>query len=104
MHPWEDFAETFAHYLHMVDTLDTARSYGLALRAKPTAGGGLPNVSAQRLDFDDFADLIGAWFPLTIALNSFNRGMGLPDLYPFVLSERSTAKLEFVHGLIERST
>ena len=32
MHPWEDWAESWAHYLHMVDTLDTARSFGLALR------------------------------------------------------------------------
>jgi hypothetical protein len=103
MHPWEDWAETFAHYLHMVDALDTARAFGVALRAKPIVSAGLAPVRAQQLDFDDFDDLITAWFPLTIALNSFNRGMGLPDLYPFVLGERTIAKLRFVHDVIERA-
>ena len=102
MHPWEDWAETFAHYLHMVDALDTARAFGLALRAKPIVNAGLAPMRAQQLDFDDFDDLISAWLPLTIALNSFNRGMGLADLYPFVLSERTIAKLRFVHDVIER--
>jgi hypothetical protein len=102
MHPWEDWAETFAHYLHMVDALDTARAFGVALRAKPIEKAGMRPVRAQQLDFDHFDDLISAWFPLTIALNSFNRGMGLPDLYPFVLGERTSAKLRFVHDVIER--
>ena len=102
MHPWEDWAETFAHYLHMVDALDTARGFGVALRANPVVKAGLLPVRAQRLDFDDFDDLIRAWFPLTITLNSFNRGMGLPDLYPFVLGERTIAKLRFVHDVVER--
>lgn len=102
MHPWEDWAETFAHYLHMVDALDTARAFGVALRAKPIVKAGLASVRAQQLDFDDFDDLIGAWFPLTIALNSFNRGMGLSDLYPFVLGEHTSQKLRFVHDVIER--
>jgi hypothetical protein len=101
MHPWEDWAETFAHYLHMVDTLETARSFGLALRPKPVGGARVKEMAARRLDFDDFDDLIQAWFPLTMALNSLNRGMGLPDLYPFVLSEQVTAKLKFVHDMIE---
>jgi hypothetical protein len=101
MHPWEDWAETFAHYLHMVDTLETSRSYGLALRPKPVGGAKLDDMAARRLDFDDFDDLITAWFPLTIALNSLNRGMGLYDLYPFVLSEKVIEKLRFVHDLID---
>ena len=82
MHPWEDWAETWAHYLHMVDTLDTARSFGVALRSRRARR---PASSAtRRLDFDDFDDLARAWIPLTVALNSLNRSMGLPDLYPFV--------------------
>jgi hypothetical protein len=106
MHPWEDWAETWAHYLHIVDTLGTARSYGMALRPQPV---GLPrppkdlSLTAQRLDFDDFEDLLTAWFPLTFALNSLNRGMGLPDIYPFVLSEAAITKLRFVHDVIERA-
>jgi hypothetical protein len=104
MHPWEDWAETWAHYLHMVDTLGTARSYGMALRPEPAGASRSPTdmvVTARRVDFDDFEDLIGAWLPLTLALNSLNRGMGLSDIYPFVLSRRAIEKLRFVHDVIE---
>jgi hypothetical protein len=103
MHPWEDWAETWAHYLHIVDTLGTARSYGIALRPQPVGAKPPPsfNVTVRRLDFNDFDDLITGWFPLTFALNSLNRGMGLSDLYPFVLSERALQKLRFVHDVIE---
>ncbi|HVQ14539.1 MAG TPA: putative zinc-binding peptidase, partial [Vicinamibacterales bacterium] len=87
MHPWEDWAETFAHYLHMVDTLETARVYGLAIAPRSVSGAAIPSVTTRRLHFDDFDDLITAWFPLTNALNSLNRSMGLADLYPFVLSD-----------------
>lgn len=97
MHPWEDWSETWAHYLHMIDTLETARSYGLALRPpQPIAP-----VSARKLDFDDFDDLLNAWVPLTLALNSLNRSMGQPDPYAFVLSADAIAKLRFVHDVVE---
>jgi hypothetical protein len=104
MHPWEDWAETWAHYLHIVDTLQTARSYGMALRPEPV-GAKAPEVlrmTAKRVDFDDFDDLIAGWLPLTFALNSLNRAMGLADVYPFVLSERAIQKVRFVHDVIER--
>ncbi len=104
MHPWEDWAETFAHYLHIVDTLETARTYGLALRPKAASGAPLPDMTARRLDFDAFDDLIGAWFPLTNALNSLNRSMGLPDVYPFVLSAPALTKLGFVHEIVENAS
>ena len=100
MHPWEDWAETFAHYLHMVDTLETAGAYGLALKPKAASGVPIPNVATRRLHFDDFDEMIAAWFPLTNALNSLNRSMGLADLYPFVLSDAAIAKLRFVHDVI----
>jgi hypothetical protein len=106
MHPWEDWAETWAHYLHIVDTLGTARSYGMALRPEPVGISRAPAdllVNVRRLHFDDFDDLIGAWIPLTFALNSLNRGMGLPDIYPFVLSKQAIDKLRFVHDVIERA-
>jgi hypothetical protein len=99
MHPWEDWAESWAHYLHMVDTLETARSFGVALRPAVAESG--IEVGTRRLDFDDFADLARAWVPLTIAFNALNRSMGLPDLYPFVLSEPALEKVRFVHDVIE---
>jgi hypothetical protein len=102
MHPWEDWAETWAHYLHMTDTLETARAYGLALKPKPTTGAPpQPRVAVRRLDLHAFDDLIGGWLPLTMAMNSLNRSMGLPDSYPFVLSDAAIAKLRFVHDVIE---
>jgi hypothetical protein len=99
-HPWEDWAESFAHYLHMVDTLDTARSFGLAVRAEAGRGDARIAVATRRLDFDDFDDLASAWTPLAIALNALNRSLGLPDPYPFVLPPPAVEKLRFVHGII----
>ncbi len=90
-HPWEDFAETFAHYLHMQDTLETASHFGLTGEIAPDA-----NVTEVR----DFDILIKEWTELTIALNALNRSMGLQDAYPFAISGRVKQKLGFVHTLI----
>ena len=100
MHPWEDWAETWAHYLHMADTLQTARAYGLSLR--PSAGQPRETaLTATWLDLHSFEELIGGWIPLTVALNSLNRSMGTNDSYPFVLSQPAIDKLRFVHNVIE---
>ena len=99
-HPWEDFAETWAHYFHMVDTLETAFAFGLRLRPKVAKGAGL----AAAIDFDPYAAemdrIIDAWLPLTFAVNSINRSMGHPDLYPFVLAPAVIWKLTFIHDQI----
>jgi hypothetical protein len=100
MHPWEDWAETWAHYLHMVDTVETARAFGLSIR--PTVPG--PSVAARRLDLHSFEDLMSGWVPLTIALNSLSRSMGVPDTYPFVLSPKAVEKLAFVHQVVEEES
>ncbi len=102
MHPWEDWAETWAHYLHMTDTLETARAHGLALKPSPATGSArLQTLRVGRLDLHSFEDLTTGWVPLTLALNDLNRSMGLPDVYPFVLPEPAMAKLRFVHDVIE---
>ena len=103
MHPWEDWAETWAHYLHIVDTLETARAYGLSLKPAPVAARstGKP-VTASKLDPTSFEDLIDGWIPLTMALNSLNRSLGTTDSYPFVLSKEAIAKLRFVHDVVAR--
>ncbi|MGD0678972.1 MAG: putative zinc-binding metallopeptidase [Polyangiaceae bacterium] len=103
MHPWEDWAETWAHVLHMVDTLDTARAYGLALRPEFGRAADDLTVATRKLDFGIFDQLLEGWVPVTVALNSLNRSMGMPDLYPFVLSERVIRKLRFVHETIHRA-
>jgi len=107
-HPWEDWAESWAHYLHMVDTIETARSFGLATRPASAGGRGAAvvdelTVKTRRVDVEDFDDLASAWVPLTIALNSLNRSMGLPDPYPFVLSTPALEKIRFVHRVIEQA-
>jgi hypothetical protein len=97
-HPWEDFAETWAHYFHMIDTLETARVVGLTISPK------LPQSPGAVFDFhprDTTVNrLVEAWVALTFAVNSLNRSMGLHDLYPFVLGPAAVAKLAFVHKLI----
>jgi len=100
-HPWEDFAETWAHYLHIVDTLDTASAFGLSL-APPIDREG---AHKARVDFDpyvsgDMDQIIEAWTPIAVAMNSINRAMGRPDLYPFVLAPAVVKKLGFVHELV----
>jgi hypothetical protein len=102
-HPWEDWAETWAHYLHIVDTLETAASFGISLKPKhPDAKA----MTADPMRVPDpaqetaFGRILRHWLPLTYALNSLNRGMGLPDLYPFVLSDQIIQKLKFIHDRV----
>lgn len=101
MHPWEDWAETWAHYLHMVDTLDTAAACGLALLP------GVPDepvlLDQTPVDEASFDSLMTRWFPLTYALNSLNRSLGMPDGYPFALAPPVVDKLRFVHRVISAS-
>jgi hypothetical protein len=104
MHPWEDWAETWAHYLHMVDGLETARSHGLSLQPIATARTEALSLSTRRLDLHSFDELLKGWIPLTVSLNNMNRSFGAKDCYPFVLTPRAIEKLHFVHNLIEFSS
>jgi hypothetical protein len=90
-HPWEDFAETWAHYIHIVDTLDAANDAQLSLAGR-TVAAPLPLVAER-----PFAAMLGDWLPLTVALNQLNRSMGMRDAYPFALTDRVVDKLAFVH-------
>jgi hypothetical protein len=100
VHPWEDFAETWAHYFHMIDTLETAGAFGLRVRPKVSKGADL----ATAVDFDPHNTtmdrIIDSWLPLTFAVNSINRSMGIADLYPFVLAPTAIIKLAFIHDRI----
>ncbi len=97
-HPWEDWAETWAHYLHLVDTLDTARSFGL--------DGERVELSYERfgagiVDDAGFLRLINSWMELTGVLNELSRSMGVADFYPFVLSAPAVRKLHLVHQVVQ---
>jgi hypothetical protein len=103
VHPWEDFAECFAHYLHIVDTLETARAFGIAIDPR-----GHEEMAAEVL-FDPYRarnaqQLVDAWVPFSVALNSIHRSLGQSDLYPFVLTEAVVGKLQFIHELTHSST
>jgi hypothetical protein len=104
-HPWEDFAETWAHYLHMVDTLETANAFGVRVRPKVSRSPDLAaSVEFDPHDMPDLNRLVSAWLPLTFAVNSLNRSMGQPDLYPFVLGPTVIGKLAFIHERIYEAT
>ncbi len=101
-HPWEDFAETWAHYLHMMDTLETASDCAFDIRGRrignPLArvrqdAGLAPNVRP-------FGAIIDDWLVLTQSMNLLNRSMGLSDAYPFALTDPVAEKLAFIDGLV----
>ncbi|TCI00082.1 hypothetical protein EJV46_05350 [Roseococcus sp. SYP-B2431] len=99
-HPWEDFAETWAHYLHIVDTLEMARALGMEVSPRADRTGELSaEVAFDPYRSTDIATVMEAWVPLTVAVNSLNRSMGIADLYPFVLSPAVVRKLGFIQSL-----
>ena len=98
MHAWEDWAETFAHYLHIRDTLQTAASFGLLVTGpSQTADPALIAVPPADGNARAFQSIVAEWLPLTYALNAVNRSMGRGDLYPFTLAAGVIEKLTFVH-------
>jgi hypothetical protein len=100
-HPWEDFAETWAHYLHIVDTLEMARAFGMHVHPPLAKEGELEaEVDFQPYRAPDVPTLVDTWIPLSNALNALNRTMGQPDIYPFILSPAVVKKLGAVHDLI----
>lgn len=99
-HPWEDWAETWAHYLHLMDLMETAASYRVQLR--------LPGHLATWPPIDDpftdahigFDQILQQCVPLTLMLNSLTRSLGQNDAYPFALSAGAVAKLKFIHNIV----
>jgi hypothetical protein len=105
-HPWEDWAETWAHYLHLRDALGSAESFGLTAdhvesHAQPFGMDAL--WDAQRAGSGDYLKLINDWLRMTSALNELSDSMGQAPFYPFALSAPVVAKLQFVHEVIASS-
>jgi hypothetical protein len=100
-HSWEDWAETWAHYLHLMDTLETAFSFGIRIQPETVQNtkGIQASIQQDPYDMEDFKQIMKWWLPLTFALNSLSRGMGYGDFYPFVISEAVVNKLQFIHEL-----
>ncbi|MDI6028211.1 putative zinc-binding metallopeptidase [Corticibacterium sp. UT-5YL-CI-8] len=108
-HPWEDWAETWAHYIHITDTLEMVAALNFPLGKLETAENDRKQVTQQAQPDEsappaapegDFAPILARWLVLSEASNAINRCMGLPDLYPFVISQTIGQKLGFVHRLL----
>lgn len=111
-HPWEDWAESWGHYLHLRDTLDTAQSFGLVADAQWLEGHERQEPSVSPFKPSDlwredhptgaeFLTLLHDWVAVTCVMNEMSRAMGQPDFYPFVLPAAAVAKLHFIHCLID---
>lgn len=102
-HPWEDWAECWAHYMHMSDMVDTASSFGLSLdetrlEFKPFTHDVL--YQADHPGADKYLAFVNHWAELTMLMNGMARAMGQPDIYPFVLAHQVVAKLQFIHLVV----
>ncbi|MGA0572255.1 zinc-binding metallopeptidase family protein [Variovorax sp. VNK109] len=102
-HPWEDWAETWAHYLHMADTVDTAVSFGVNsdnvdLEHEPFGVADLWQPDAP--DATQFLEFINGWVRLTAVFNELSRSMGQPDFYPFAMPRATVGKLQFIHRVV----
>lgn len=96
MHASEDWAETFAHYLHIRDALDTSAWCGLAAASA--------TFDRPALGPSAFQTIIDMWLPLSWSLNMVNRSMGHDDLYPFVLPAAVLEKMKFIHTVVDEAT
>jgi len=99
-HPWEDWAETWAHYLHMVDLLETAAWYNTRVTVPGQEQEMEEVVNPLETGRPDFDTLVEQWVPLTLLVNSLNRSLGQEDAYPFALSPGALEKLRYVHDVI----
>jgi hypothetical protein len=104
-HPWEDWAETWAHYLHMVDLLETAASYNMTVPSQEDQDEHEVEdvVNPLETGYPDFDVLVEQWVPLTLLVNSLNRSLGQDDAYPFALSVGALHKLRYVHDVISET-
>lgn len=88
MHPWEDFAETWATYLDMTSTLDTAEHVGF---------GGITDPTNADLD-----TMITRYQAFGLAANEINRNLGLLNLVPEVFLKPVVEKLRYIHHLVRQ--
>jgi len=87
-HPWEDWAECWAHLLQITDTLETAVAIGLVR----------PEAMDSNMD-----KRIAHWVDLALKINLINRSLDQPDPYPFVLPPPVVEKLKLVDEIIRSS-
>jgi len=99
MHPWEDWAETWAHYLHVVDSLGTAVGFGLNVSGLETKISQFSRDDLYAPDdpgAENFLSLLNSWIEMIMVINELARSMGYPDFYPFDMPRPVVAKLQLV--------
>ncbi|MCM4150447.1 hypothetical protein DHD05_02490 [Arenibacter sp. N53] len=99
-HPWEDWAETWAHYLHIMDMVETAHFFGLKVNSNEISKNMRIEATFDPYHVKDFETIINTCIPLSFAVNSINRAMGVPDVYPFVITPGVVKKMTFIHELL----
>lgn len=99
-HPWEDWAETWAHYLHIMDMVETAYFFGVHVKPIGKKKEMKAKASFDPYTIEDFDVIIKTCVPLSFAVNSINRAMGVPDVYPFVITTAVVNKMKFIHQLL----
>ncbi|WP_126456835.1 zinc-binding metallopeptidase family protein [Sulfuriflexus mobilis] len=100
-HPWEDWAESWAHYLHFMDVLETASHHHVGIQGDEIKY--TQNNLRDWLEFHDFGSIIGQLVKLMRTLNELNRSLGFPDPYPFEHSPTVINKLGFIHRVVMSS-
>lgn len=103
MHPWEDFAETFAHYLHITGTLQTAAAIGIHLDATVTSSRDTDVIPLESYEDEPIQQLLSDWEWMSQAFNRINRAMGFGDLYPFDIVGPVKHKLAFIHEIVTKA-
>jgi hypothetical protein len=106
VHPWEDWAETWAHYLHLVDSIGTALGFGLKgdhveIEVEPFTLADVYDPNAP--DAVPLLSLLNSWVELITALNELARSLGQPDFYPFVMSRPVVRKLHFIQLVVKEA-
>lgn len=96
-HPWEDWAESWAHYLHITDSWETAMACGLTLKPRRSDE---PTIGVYGFN-QPFSRRVESWCAVAYLLNNINRGLGLPDGYPFVMSSLVIEKLRFIDTVVQ---
>ncbi|MCM4173887.1 hypothetical protein DHD32_20670 [Arenibacter sp. TNZ] len=99
-HPWEDWAETWAHYLHIMDMVETAHFFGLKVNSTDISKNMRIEATSDPYSVKNFETIINTCIPLSFAVNSLNRAMGVPDVYPFVITPGVVNKMTFIHQLL----
>lgn len=99
-HPWEDWAESWAHYLHIMDVTETAYYFGLKVAPVKGFSGMNSEVKFDPYEMKDFSKIVEVCIPLLFAANAINRSMGIPDVYPFIINQSVINKIAFIHQIV----